>query len=67
MKYYRMNPYLGTCYEITEKEAKRKIKSRWWLQQRDDYYGNKVPVWINLKDMHRDVIFAEDVKDESAG
>lgn len=59
MKYFRMNPYLGSIYEISEKEALRKIKSRTWLQQRDEF-NKPVLVWINLKDIYRDVIFAEE-------
>ena len=38
VKWYRCNPYLGCMYEITEKQALRKINSRWWAAVWDDYW-----------------------------
>lgn len=61
-KWYRMNPYLGCIYEIPEKLALRKIRSRTWMQQYDHDRGELSDVWINLKDMHRDLIFKVEVK-----
>ena len=59
-KWIRMNPYLGCSYEITEKEALKKIKNRHWIRQYDSYYEMFVNIWINSRDPHRDVIFKID-------
>ena len=56
-KWYRMNPYLGCCYEITEKQALRKINSRHWVRQFDSYYEVFIDLWINSKDPYRDIIY----------
>ena len=56
-KWYRMNPYLGCCYEITEKQALKKINSRHWVRQWDSYYEMFIDLWINSKDPYRDIIY----------
>lgn len=60
-KYYRANPYLSCKYEITEKEALKKINNRWWTPVWDDYwqiFSNDC--WYNIKDPERDWIFKVD-------
>jgi hypothetical protein len=52
-----MNPLLGCSYEITEKQALRKIKSRYWVRQFDSYYEMFIDMWINSKDPYRDIIY----------
>lgn len=59
-KWYRMNPYLGCKYEITEKEALRKIKSHYWIRQFDSYYEVFIDLWQNSKDPYRDIIYKVD-------
>lgn len=60
-KYFRMNPYLGTRYEIPEKEALKKVNSKNWMPVWDDYYQRyKDDAWFNIKDMERDWIFKEE-------
>lgn len=57
-KWYRSNPYLGTMYEISEKEALRKIKNPWWTAVWDDYWQRfSDHSWYNMKDRERDWIF----------
>ncbi len=56
-KYFRMNPVLGCCYEISEKQALRKIKNRWWVRHWDSYWQEFTDMWINSKDPNRDLIF----------
>ncbi len=60
-KYYRCNPYLGSHYEITEKQALRKINSKYWFPVWDDYwqcFSNHS--WFNMRDAERDWIFKVD-------
>lgn len=52
-----MNPYLGCSYEIPEKQALRKINSRYWIRQFDSYYQEFIDLWINSKDPNRDIIY----------
>lgn len=60
-KWYRCNPYLGCRYEITEKQALRKINSKWWTAVWDDYYERfSERCFYNIKDMERDWIFKVD-------
>ena len=60
-KYYRCNPYLGCRYEISEKQAMRKINNRWWVPVWDDYWQEfSTNSWYNIKDPERDWIFKED-------
>lgn len=60
-KYYRWNPYLGCRYEITKKQALRKINNRWWTAVWDDYRQEfSEHAWYNIKDPERDWIFKED-------
>lgn len=57
-KYYRCNPYLGCRYEITEKQALRKINNIWWVPVWDDYWQRfSDNSWYNIKDPERDWIF----------
>lgn len=60
-KWYRCNPYLGCQYEITEKEAQKKLKSPYWVPVWDDYFQKfSNHAWYNVKDFERDWIFKED-------
>lgn len=60
-KWYRSNPYLGTMYEISEKEALRKIKNVWWTAVWDDYWDRPSDhAWYNIKDPERDWIFKKE-------
>lgn len=60
-KYIRMNPYLGCSYEISEKQALRKINSKWWTPVWDDYWQKfSEHSWYNMKDPERDWIFKYD-------
>ena len=60
-KYFRSNPYLGTMYEISEKEALKKIQSKNWISAWDEYYQKSSDhSWYNTKDPERDWIFKED-------
>ena len=60
-KWYRSNPYLGTIYEISEKEALRKIKNPWWTAVWDDYWERPSDnSWYNIKDPERDWIFKKE-------
>lgn len=61
-KYYRCNPYLGVVFderhEISEKQALRKINSRWWVGVWDDYYQRfSDHAWYDMRDPERDWIF----------
>lgn len=57
-KYIRMNPYLGCSYEISEKQALRKIHSKYWTPVWDNYWQKfSEDSWFNLKDPERDWIF----------
>lgn len=38
MRYYRYDMYLGSLYEITEKEFNRRIKSKYVFPVWDSYY-----------------------------
>lgn len=55
-KWYRINPVIGSQYEITERQAKRKINSRYWVRTWDSYKQEFNDLWQNLKDMDRDFI-----------
>ena len=59
-KWIRMNPYLGCSYEITEKQALRKINSRYWVRVWDSYWQKFGDMWINSKDPERDIIYKVD-------
>ena len=60
-KWIRCNPYLGARYEITEKQAKRKIESPYWMPVWDDYWQTfSNNAWYNIKDPARDWIFKID-------
>lgn len=60
-KYYRMNPYLGCKYEISEHEALKKIKSRNWMPVWDEYWQRpREDAWFNIKDQERDWILKEE-------
>ena len=64
-KWYRCNPYLGCKYEITEKEALKKIKSRWWVRVWDDYWQVfSEDCWYDVRDPERSWIFKVEDKDE---
>lgn len=57
-KYIRMNPYLGCSYEITEKQALRKINSKWWTPVWDDYWQKfSDHAWYDIRDPERNWIF----------
>ena len=57
-KYMRMNPYLGCSYEITEKQALRKINSKYWTPVWDDYWKKfSENTWYNMRDPQREWIF----------
>lgn len=57
-KWIRMNPYLGCSYEIPEKQALRKIRSKWWTAVWDDYYEKfSKNSWYDIRDPERDWIF----------
>ena len=59
-KWFRSNPYLGCMYEITEKEALKKINSKFWTAPWDDYWQKFYEnVWYNIRDPERDWIFKE--------
>ena len=59
-KWYRYNPYLGCQYEITEKQALRKINSRWWTAVWDDYWQKfSDRAWYDMRDPERSWIFKE--------
>jgi len=60
-KYIRMNPCLGCSYEITEKQALRKINSKYWTPVWDDYWLEfSENTWYNMRDPERDYIFKYD-------
>ena len=60
-KYIRMNPYLGCSYEITEKQALRKINSKYWTPVWDDYWQKfSEHGWYNMRDPERDWIIKHD-------
>ena len=60
-KYYRCNSYLGSKYEITEKQALRKINSKYWTAVWDDYWQSfSDHSWYNIRDAERDWIFKVD-------
>lgn len=57
-KWYRCNPYLGCQYEISEKQALRKINSRWWTPVWNDYWQKfSDHAWYDMRDAERDWIF----------
>lgn len=59
-KYYRVNPYLGTKYEISERLARRIINNRWWVPAWDDYWEHfRDDAWYDIRDPERDWIFKE--------
>ena len=48
-------------YEISEKEALKKIQSKNWIPALDEYYQKSSDhSWYNIKDPERDWIFKED-------
>lgn len=48
-------------YEISEKEALKKIQSKNWIPAWDEYYQKSSDhSWYNPKDPERDWIFKED-------
>ena len=55
-----MNPYLGCSYDITEKQALKKINSRYWVRLWDSYWQKFDDMWINSKDPERDIIYKVD-------
>lgn len=55
-KWVRYNADLGCMYEIPEKLALRKIKSRKYVQHFDDYWGKFTDMWQNVRDPWRDII-----------
>jgi len=60
-KWYRYNPYLGCQYEITEKQALRKINSRWWTAVWDDYWQKLSDhAWYDMRDPEHSWIFKEE-------
>lgn len=62
-KYYRCNPYLGCQYEITEKQALKKINNRWWTAVWDDYWQKfSDSAWYNIKDPDRDWVFKVEIE-----
>lgn len=64
-KYYRMNPYLGTRYEISKAAALRKIRSRYWVPAWDDYYQrHRDDAWYDIRDPERSWIFKCEVENE---
>lgn len=64
VKWYRSNPYLGTRYEITEKQALRKINSKWWTAVWDDYWQKfSNHSWYDMRDSERDWIFKVEDKE----
>lgn len=64
VKWYRSNPYLGTYYEITEKQALCKINSKWWTAVWDDYWQKfSDHSWYDMRDSGRDWIFKVEDKE----
>ena len=62
IKYFRYNPVLGSMYEISEKQALKKINSKNWIPVWDDYWQRfSEHTWYNIKDPERDFIFKEKV------
>ena len=65
-KYYRCNPYLGSRYEISEKQALRKINSKWWTAVWDDYWQKfSNHAWYDMRDPERDWIFKYEEDDDN--
>lgn len=59
-KWYRYNPCLGCQYEISEKQALRKIKSKWWTSVWDEYWQKfSDHAWYDMRDPERSWIFKE--------
>lgn len=54
------NLALGIRYEIPEKQALRKINSSSWVQEWDSYWDEPINLWINTRDMNRDMITGVD-------
>ena len=65
-KWYRMNADLGCMYEITEKEAKRKLRSRYWIRFYDSYWQKFTDMWQDIRDPFRSIIFKSEVNEDDS-
>lgn len=60
VRWFRWNPYLGSRYEISEKEALRKINSIWWVAEWDYYWPeSSCHSWYDVRDPERSWIIKE--------
>ena len=60
-KYRQCNPVIGCIYDIPEKEALRKINSRWWVAAWDEYWQEfSDSAWYDIRDPERSWIFKEE-------
>ena len=59
-KWYKYNSVLGVMYEISEKEAKRKLKSRYWFRFYDSYWEKYTDMWQDIRDPWKSIIFRSD-------
>lgn len=65
-RWFRCNPYLGSSYEISEREALRKINSRWWVAVWDDYWQRfSDDSWYDIRDPERSWIFKVEDDEET--
>ena len=65
-KYFRANPYLGCRYEISEKEALKRINSKWWVRVWDDYWQTfSDDCWYDVRDPQRSWIYKVDEQEET--
>lgn len=62
-KYYRYNSVIGCQYEISEKEALRRINSKKYRRHYDDYWGEFTDTWFRVNDPWRDIIFKLEVEE----